>query len=126
MKPKYEIIDNHKICNICGKSVHISGYDRSKQTISGIRGDCRQCKVDRTRAGVYSLSLPEYYKLIETTKCQICGSEPRKKRHSIDHDHSTGKVRGMLCTPCNQKLGWFENNSKEILTYLKETKNEST
>lgn len=46
--------------------------------------------------------------------CGICGSaEPggRWKRFSVDHDHITQEVRGLLCNNCNQALGFFQDSS---------------
>ena len=42
-------------------------------------------------------------------KCALCLSPvPFDGRgRAIDHDHETGKVRGILCQPCNQALGWL-------------------
>jgi hypothetical protein len=38
--------------------------------------------------------------------CGICGT--RDGKMNIDHDHSTGNVRGVLCNPCNLMLGYLE------------------
>lgn len=44
-------------------------------------------------------------------KCAICES-PFKvgRRPDVDHDHDTGKVRGLLCNSCNRGIAWFEEN----------------
>jgi Recombination endonuclease VII len=38
-------------------------------------------------------------------KCGICGKDPTDKRLDRDHDHKTGKPRGLLCHRCNRDLG---------------------
>ena len=60
--------------------------------------------------------------------CAICkrperpvgGKEP--KRLSVDHDHDTGQVRGLLCKWCNSGLQYLENDSdwvEKSTTYLR-------
>jgi hypothetical protein len=59
----------------------------------------------------YGITLDEYNSLLKEQGggCAICHStEPagkRVKRFSVDHDHRTGKVRGLLCNLCNHLLG---------------------
>jgi hypothetical protein len=60
--------------------------------------------------------------------CAICKISlfdlPEKRRH-IDHDHTTGKIRGWLCQSCNQGLGNFKdsiNNLKTAIAYLEAAK----
>jgi len=55
--------------------------------------------------------------------CAICHNEfkPFKDIH-IDHNHITGKVRGLLCSKCNMSLGGFDdkiNNLESAIIYLK-------
>lgn len=54
---------------------------------------------------------PETIKtLYETYKsCQICNQTDRRELN-VDHCHSTGKVRGLLCDNCNKALGLFRDN----------------
>lgn len=42
--------------------------------------------------------------------CALCRRPPGKKRLSVDHDHKTGHVRGMLCSPCNTALGSLQDS----------------
>ena len=52
--------------------------------------------------------------------CTICGRIP-KGRLAIDHDHSTGKVRGLICRSCNRALGLLKDSPevlKKALAYL--------
>src|SRR5574341_314869 len=51
--------------------------------------------------------------------CAICGKANKDgRRLAIDHNHATGKVRGLLCTKCNLNLGIIESFLKQALEYL--------
>lgn len=57
--------------------------------------------------------------------CQVCGVEESKlnKRLAVDHCHTTGKVRGLLCSKCNTALGQLDDDLNKIsalYSYLKE------
>lgn len=54
-------------------------------------------------------------------KCQICGLPEfsrRPQRHHLDHDHATGRVRGLLCQGCNLHLGRWETRGGALSSYL--------
>lgn len=57
----------------------------------------------------YGITLADYNKLFEEQKglCGICG-KPGKL--VVDHDHTTGKIRGLLHNNCNRALGFFLDN----------------
>lgn len=83
--------------------------------------------IERERAMVkrYGVTMEKYLEMLDAqgAKCLICGSDkPDRNGHfevfAIDHDHVTGKVRGLLCIKCNSCLGWYEANSKSIVGYL--------
>jgi ethanolamine ammonia-lyase large subunit len=44
---------------------------------------------------------------LQNHKCALC---KQRKKLVIDHCHSTGKVRGLLCHRCNTSLGWIETH----------------
>lgn len=71
----------------------------------------------------YGLSLEKYDELLSQQggRCAICKHPPSGRTLSVDHDHSTGKVRGLLCNQCNSALGFFNDNEDRLaaaLTYL--------
>jgi len=73
---------------------------------------------------MYGISLEEFNDMYEVQKgvCKICGSEGKAKGLAVDHCHSTGRVRGLLCVSCNTLLGKVESNPSllsNILEYLK-------
>ena len=56
-------------------------------------------------------------------KCAICATTEHRGRGNfyVDHDHSTGKIRGLLCNPCNIALGMFRDSIdtlKKAISYL--------
>ena len=66
----------------------------------------------------YGMGFKEYEELLflQGGKCAICNAEPPKNQHktrlNIDHCHTTGKVRGLLCDCCNRALGLMRDNIK--------------
>ncbi len=65
---------------------------------------------------IYGLTEVEYTKKIneQNNICAICGKKDIGKVLCVDHDHDTGKVRGLLCNNCNIGLGNFKDNIKII------------
>ena len=48
-------------------------------------------------------------------KCAICKRTDHRRRLDIDHDHKTGKVRGLLCEKCNKMLGQARDNRDTLM-----------
>ena len=77
-------------------------------------------KSDYVLKSVYGVEHGWYEKTFETQgkKCAICGrgdsGRNNSKRLCVDHNHITGKVRGLLCHPCNSGIGKL----KDSLTLL--------
>jgi hypothetical protein len=67
----------------------------------------------------YSISLAQYDAMLKAQdgKCAICRTpetEQFKGVFHVDHCHSTGKVRGLLCRGCNHILGTVKDNPKTL------------
>jgi hypothetical protein len=62
----------------------------------------------------YGLTAAQYRAILikQDAGCAICGVSQSDKgaRLSVDHDHLTGMVRGLLCRACNRSLGGFKDD----------------
>ena len=72
----------------------------------------------------YNITLDEYNKMYEQQdgKCYICEKEISGREVKVDHNHSTGKVRKLLCHNCNTSLGLLNEDVKifeKCIEYLK-------
>lgn len=71
----------------------------------------------------YGLNIADYDELLTKQRkvCAICGKKETRKdqfgicRLSIDHCHTTGKVRGLLCSKCNNGLARFKDDPKLLV-----------
>ncbi len=118
-----------KLCTKC--NIH--------QVPSEFQKGRRQCKTCRRRyfrdsgttknahlKRTYGIDLTQYNQLLieQNSCCKICKrhrSELTQDLHT-DHDHKTGKVRGLLCFNCNQGLGNFKDSKGLLISafeYLK-------
>lgn len=88
----------------------------------GDQRTCRSCKRKRYIKRKYGLTLEEYEGLLKSQDglCVICMT---RKPLYIDHNHSTGKVRGILCQQCNTAIGYFLEDQeimKRAIEYIKQ------
>jgi hypothetical protein len=89
-------------------------------------------KSDYHRMRNHGVSQEDYQSMLSVVPgCAICGGPPSGKNRagkpleyfSVDHDHKTGRVRGLLCQDCNVGLGRFKDDPKRLaaaIEYLRE------
>jgi hypothetical protein len=73
----------------------------------------------------FGITIEEYDTLYlnQGGRCAICLDKPTDRRLAVDHDHITGKIRGLLCKNCNLILGHAEDNCdilERAIKYLEE------
>jgi len=103
-----------------------------------IHGNCRLCVKERfdnwyVKNGIkrslekYGITQEQYDSLYmsQRGRCAICHTDDfgRNARPSIDHDHITGAVRGILCSNCNTAIGLFRDSVdvlESAINYLKD------
>jgi len=98
-------------CSICKDVKLAEFFYLSNTNVTGLHGWCKACSDKRTTENGrkrMGLSPTAYADLLvsQGNCCAICGTEKSgKKDFHLDHDHSTGKVRGILCRACNLMIG---------------------
>lgn len=130
----------NKICTKCKqyKPMNLENFPPHKRKLDGLDSWCRKCRAsyrsDINRGKFRGqLTDDEVRNLKKQESCDICGDKTNSgsKNHKhvstiyclvMDHDHSSGKFRGMLCHHCNRGLGNFKDNIKSLekaIEYLK-------
>ena len=122
-----------KLCTKCNEEKSLDNFYNSE--LAKISSRCIQCiaEYQKTRKGKsnqtanlkfnYNISLEEFVKLKiqQNYSCKICliSESELKKSLCVDHDHPTGKVRGLLCSPCNMALGLFKDKPLSLVSAAK-------
>ena len=76
----------------------------------------------------YGITIEDYDRMLEDQggRCAICRTNDpggSGSRFAVDHDHKTGKVRGLLCQNCNTGIGLLQDNVlilEQAIRYLNE------
>lgn len=126
-----------KYCPRCRETKPLSEFQKNKATKDGLQYHCKFCRkiidtrdkhrqqhrdryhskkdeyLNSTYKRKYGITLEEYKAHLDRqgAVCAICRESCKSgRRLSVDHDHSTGEVRGLLCGNCNKGLGNFRDN----------------
>jgi Recombination endonuclease VII len=111
----------HSICRTCKNAQAKERYHSPVTEARPVGHDHRANHLRRT----YGITLEQYNNLLEKQDycCAVCGKHQNeeKKRLSVDHNHATGEIRGLLCTMCNYRhVGKHRDSSllRRIADYL--------
>lgn len=123
-----------KTCTKCKVEKDLSDFPNNKSVRSGKGSWCKTCMGVLTLAYYHKLTpeqklrrnlrgkavlkgldpdMVEAHWLNHNGLCDICRQPPNgERRLSIEHDHVTGKFRGITCDSCNKGLGFFKDDVK--------------
>ena len=127
-----------KVCKFCNKFLDFSFFvkrsDRPNHNddhVSKYMTNCMECQSLVTKLNYYGITKEEFNKLREDYAdcCGICGRTEQECRNLktkhyglyIDHCHTSGKVRGLLCHNCNLIVGHAKDDTdllKSAILYL--------
>ena len=135
-----------KACSTCKLEKPLEGFVRNKSSVDGRHNQCKVCRREYTQRPEtkelvsfhstrrnlkrkYGLTVDQYEAMLDAQGglCAICrGEQVNVRRMAVDHCHDTGKIRGLLCNPCNAGLGQFKDDPDRMriaIRYLEEHKN---
>ena len=93
-----------RVCEVCD-----AAYTATRTTERTCRMKCEQRR--QQLKNKYGLTQKAYLAMLDAqgNVCALCGGDfpimAGERRTAIDHDHETGRVRGILCYNCNTGLG---------------------
>jgi hypothetical protein len=127
-------------CRECKKARHVAYYAANRGAVLArnrgwaLKNKARAAECNRNAAYMrtHGITSAQRDAMAESqaNRCAICGC-PKPKHGGrgqvlhIDHDHVTGKLRGLLCFECNTGLGKFGDSPERLelaATYLREHK----
>jgi len=119
--------DEPRDCKVCGRTqpeVSFNGYRKMCNACS-YRANKTMYRESNLRRN-YGIDLAEFERIfdLQSRCCAICKSSTsngRSDKFHVDHDHETGKVRGVLCRGCNLAIGHLKENStsaRDLADYL--------
>ena len=119
-----------KRCSGCKQKKELECFDKNKSKKDGYASYCKDCRKEETkkckprketlkkRLSKHNITPEVYNEMFDKQqgKCLICNRHQSelKKGLCVDHDHITGKNRGLLCTKCNLRLGTFNDNIEDL------------
>lgn len=120
MKKILQASSGWRYCQSCSKYKKIEDFGKGKLH----NYVCKSCKKSIRLKSKYGISIKDYKKLLKKQRgrCALCGTKDFGKRNIlfVDHNHRTGRVRGLLCNACNRNvIGMLEKREISISHLVK-------
>jgi len=123
----------HKMCYAgCKCSKCEAQRETDRQYAKNRKGKFKSQEARAQRARRYGITVDDILamELAQKNRCAICGNEEtaldnrqRVKSLAVDHDHETGKVRGLLCNNCNRAIGLLGDDVGVLLNAVEYLRN---
>ncbi|MDO3651295.1 endonuclease domain-containing protein [Nocardia mangyaensis] len=116
---------SEKLCKGCNRILSSAMYHKNAGKRSGLCEKCKDCRNTEIVEKRYNLKKGKLaiLKHRANNACEIC--KESVELLAVDHCHTTNKVRGLLCSNCNNGLGRFKDNTEYLnnaINYLQESK----
>jgi hypothetical protein len=103
-------------------------YEKNKEHILELRRKQRSRTKNNHLIKRYGITLETYEKMVslQNSKCYICETYVENTKNNylhVDHNHTTGEVRKLLCMSCNASLGLIKESTdtlQKMIVYLEE------
>ena len=117
----------YKTCRHCFAILPIANFFKYSKGKDGLSRHCRECESFYKKLRVFGLTKEQFLIKLQSQnfRCLICNKDISTSA-VIDHDHTTNKIRALLCSLCNTGLGCFKDNQEFLVNavwYLKEYSN---
>lgn len=101
-------------CKECKNKESREWYEKNKDRKRELSKQYKHIKKNQDLQKAYGITLDEYNRMLaeQSNCCKICNTHQDKLKRilCVDHNHVTGKVRGLLCDNCNRSLGLLKDN----------------
>lgn len=109
--------DGRKMCSRCEDRLPVEAFHSNKRIRGGLSPHCKRCHRSDVLQRTYGITIDQFEAMSDQQggACAICrGANDDGRNLFVDHNHTTGAVRGLLCVRCNRGVGNFLDNIEHL------------
>ena len=121
-----------KHCKKCDTKKSKNEFSANRAKFDGLQPWCKSCKSTHQKEAnpsvrkgyhlkhMFGITIEDYNTMLEDQEgaCAICKKPEDTKSLAVDHDHTTGRVRGLLCAKCNKAIGLLQDNENLLYSAI--------